>query len=104
MVRAWCDIHRMCQLSMTTAKHRMAAVNTSWPAPSNASDSAAANTATRLAPATPAAMPPAIQRPRPATPSVAARTMPTIRPASIASRKTMIRLTNMRPSQVCKCE
>ena len=32
----------------------------------------------------------------PGTPSVAARTMPTIRPASSASRNTMIRLTSMR--------
>src|SRR5262249_35783233 len=36
-------------------------------------------------------MPRPTQKPRPATPRVAARTMPTIRPASMTSRKTMTR-------------
>src|SRR5215475_8403601 len=67
----------------------MAALKAFWPEPANCWAIWPAKTATSAAPATPAAMPPAIQRRRPATPSVAASTTPTIRPASRTSRKTM---------------
>src|SRR5262245_23691443 len=50
---------------------------------------ASANNATTPAPRAPAATPAATQLPRPATPRVAASTMPMMRPASITSRKTM---------------
>src|SRR6266516_2849230 len=50
-----------------------------------------AKTATRQAPSTPPATPPLIHRPRCGTERVTAITMPTIRPASNTSRKTMIK-------------
>src|SRR3977135_162964 len=50
-----------------------------------------ANTATRHAPSTPPATPPLIHRLRCGTERVTATTMPTTRPASNTSRKTMIR-------------
>src|SRR5205823_1609139 len=51
---------------------------------------APANAATIPAPANPAATPPAIHKPRCGTPRVAASTMPTISPASMTSRRTMM--------------
>src|SRR5260221_6488415 len=50
-----------------------------------------ANTATRHAPRKPPSTPPLTHRPRCGTERVTAITMPTIRPASNTSRKTMIR-------------
>src|SRR4051812_7189426 len=50
-----------------------------------------ANTATRHAPRKPPSTPPLIHSPRWGTEHVTAITMPTIRPASNTSRKTMIR-------------
>src|SRR5512133_74219 len=64
--------------------------------PAMASERAPANTASRQEPAAPPPMPREIQLARPATPLVAAMTMPTIRPASRTSRKTMSRLASMR--------
>src|SRR5262249_45575266 len=64
-------------------------------APWNASEITFANRATMAAPTIPPRMPILIQRPRPATPRVAAMTMPTIRPASITSRNTMIAAPSM---------
>src|SRR5271170_8089708 len=83
------DIHTLCHVSISTAKPRMPALNTSWPLPPNSSDNPPVNSATKHAPNTPAATPPATQKPRPATPAVTAITMPTIRPASKTSRKTI---------------
>ena len=83
MVRPWCDIQATCQPNMSTAKIRIKAVKTSWPVPWKAFDKAAANTATRLAPAIPAAIPPAIQRARPTTLVVAARMTPTMMPGRL---------------------
>src|SRR5258708_29207092 len=57
-----------------------------------------ANTATRHAPSTPPATPPLIHRPRCGTERVTAITMPTMRPASNTSRKTMIRAASTRAS------
>src|SRR5260370_23917647 len=82
-------IQMLCQPSMMTAIDNMPALKTSWPLPEKASDKAPAKIATKPAPSTPAPMPPAIQAPRPAMPRVAASTMPTIRPASRTSRKTI---------------
>src|SRR5579863_6764042 len=83
------DIQTLCQPSISTAKPRMAALNSSCPLPPNSCDKAPANSATMQAPSTPATTPPAIQRPRPATPDVTAMTMPTISPASKTSRNTI---------------
>src|SRR5262249_34845088 len=66
-----------------------------WPAPWKASEMTPANMATTLAPSTPAMMPILTHLPRPMTPRVAAMTMPTIRPASRTSRKTMINAPSM---------
>src|SRR6516162_1918508 len=88
--RPWRAIQTLCQVSITTATPRMAALNSSWPMPSNSCDNAPANAATRHAAATPASTPPPIQRKRCATEPVTASTMPTIRPASNTSRKTMM--------------
>src|SRR5947209_5356115 len=49
-----------------------------------------------LAPRMPATMPRPTQRLRPATPLVAASTMPTIRPASMTSRNTINKLASTR--------
>ena len=54
------DIHTLCQVSISTAKPRMPALNTSWPLPPNSSDNPPVNSATTQAPSTPAATPPAI--------------------------------------------
>src|ERR1700675_3134143 len=83
------DIHTLCQVSISTAKPRMPALNISWPLPPKSSDNSPVNTATMHAPKTPAATPPAIHDVRPATPAVTAMTMPTTRPASKTSRKTI---------------
>ena len=88
-------IQALCHISMTTAMPSTLALNSSWPAPSKACEIAPANIATIAAPSTPAPMPIATQRPRPATPRVAAITMPTIRPASMTSRKTMMSAPSM---------
>src|SRR5258705_9516040 len=58
--------------------------------PANRFDSAPANTATTQAARMPASRPPPIQALRCGTVRVTASTMPTIRPASKTSRKTMI--------------
>ena len=93
--RPWLAIQVMWMPSMNTATSRIAALNSSWPTPEKAVDSAPANAATRAAPPIPAAMPAAIQRPRPSTPSVAASTIPMMRPASSTSRNTMISVASM---------
>src|SRR6185437_10358635 len=87
-------IQTLCQPSISTATIRMVALNTSCPLPDKAPEIAPANTASTAAPPTPTAIPPAIQLPRRAMPSVAASTMPTISPASRTSRKTMSRLAS----------
>ena len=56
---------------MTTAMQRMVALNTSWPLPERAWLISPAKAASRLAPASPAAMPPMIAFVRPAMPWVA---------------------------------
>src|SRR2546423_336995 len=76
---------------MTTAAPSTLALNISWPPPSKALLRLSANTASRPAPSTAIATPPATHWPRPATPRVTASTMPIIRPASITSRNTMMR-------------
>src|ERR1700712_4490244 len=75
---------------MITATQRITALNSSCPMPANRLDSAPANIATTQAAITPASTPPPIHRLRCATGRVTASTMPTIRPASKTSRKTMI--------------
>src|SRR5580692_6364646 len=87
--RPWRDIHTLCQVSIRTAKPRMLALNISWPLPPKSSDNPLVNNATRQAPKTPAATPPAIHFVRPGTAEVTAMTMPTTRPASKTSRKTI---------------
>src|SRR5882757_5910231 len=62
-----------------------------------------ANTATRHAPSTPPATPPLIHRPRCGTERVTAITMPTTRPASNTSRKTMIRAASTATSFHHEC-
>src|SRR6185312_6421038 len=88
-------IQALCHISMTTAIASTAALNSSWPEPWKASEITPAKAATMAAPARPPPMPMAIQRPRPPTPCVAASTMPTMRPASSTSRKTMINAPSM---------
>jgi hypothetical protein len=83
-------IQALCHISMMTAMPSTLALNSSWPAPSKASEIAPANSATTAAPRTPPTTPVVTQRPRPNTPRVAASTMPTIKPASMTSRKTMM--------------
>src|ERR1700722_12931564 len=80
---------------MQTAANRIAALNNSCPTPSTAAAISPANPATSAAPSTPAAQPPAIHRPRPGTPRLAAMTMPSTSPASSTSRETMIRVASM---------
>src|SRR5580704_5426335 len=84
-------IQTLCQVSMMTAKPRMEALKISWPLPPNSSDKPPVNSATRQAPSTPATTPPDTQSVRPRTPAVTAMTMPTIKPASKTSRKTIRR-------------
>src|SRR5262245_45059159 len=93
--RACSAIHMTCQASITTARINTAAVNSSWPRPSNAEVICAAKAATTADPATPARIPSATARPRPGTPREAARTTPIIRPASSTSRKTMTSAASM---------
>src|ERR1700722_4649422 len=93
--RPWSAIHKWCQPSIRTAASMTAALKISWPWPDRALESAPANRASTLAPRAPATTPAPIQRVRPAMPSVAANTMPTISPASSTSRKTMSRLASM---------
>src|SRR6185437_5333354 len=88
-------IQALCHMSITTAMPSTQALNSSWPEPSNAFEIAPAKRATIAAPTTPATTPNVTQRPRPATPRVAAMTMPTIRPASMTSRKTMMSAPSM---------
>src|SRR5689334_21088677 len=83
-------IHTLCQVSMTTATPRIAALNSSWPMPSNSRDRTPAKAATRQAAAMPPSTAPPIQPLRCRTDPVTASTMPTIRPASKTSRKTMM--------------
>src|SRR5947207_15218755 len=92
--RPWPAIHKLCQPSITAARSRIEAVNTSCPLPASASDRAPANKARSAAPITPAPMPHAMKVPRWTIPRVAASTMLTISPASNTSRKTMIRLAS----------
>src|SRR5437868_1462805 len=87
----WRAIQTLCQVSITTATIRIAALNSSCPMPANRFDKAPAKIATTQASRTPAATPPPIHRLRCGTVRVTASTMPTIRPASKTSRKTMIR-------------
>src|SRR3954469_2593212 len=98
--RLWCAIQMLCQASITTASDRMAALNSSCPTPSKAPASVWMKAARRHAPRTPAAMPAPIQSPREAMPRVAAAVIPTIRPASMTSRKTMMAV----PSMVLLCD
>src|SRR5271166_2586092 len=88
--RPWLAIQTLCQTSMTTATMRIEALKISCPIPASALAIAPANAATRQAPTTPAAMPAAMTSLLPCTPCVTASTMPTMRPASMISRKTMI--------------
>src|SRR3954451_23368804 len=88
-------IQTLCQVSITTASPRIAALNSSWAAPSNASDSFPVNSATTQAPSTPPSTPALIHQPRPVTARVTASTMPMMRPASNTSRKTMISAASM---------
>src|SRR5215475_13063690 len=88
-------IQALCHMSMITATPSTLALNNSWPEPWNASEMTPANIATMLAPTTPQTTPIVTHRPRSATLRVAARTMPTIKPASMTSRKTMISAPNM---------
>ena len=62
--RPWRAIQTLCQVSMTTATPRIAALNSSWPVPAKVADSAPANTATREAPSTPPSTLPPIHEPR----------------------------------------
>src|SRR5579862_9482172 len=80
---------------MATARMRMLASKISCPEPRNSPAICPAKAATSAAPTTPAITPRLTQRARPATPLVAASTMPTIRPASMTSRKTIRRLASM---------
>ena len=73
----------------------MAALNSSWPEPWNKAARPPAKMATKQAPTTPPATPMETQSPRPGTPLVAASTMPTIRPASMTSRKTISSVPSM---------
>src|SRR5665213_2983650 len=93
--RPWADIQMLCQASIATAMPRIDALKTSCPMPAANCESACAPNATRSEPAMPAAMPVAIQRPRPAMPRVAAATMPTISAASRTSRNTMSAVPNI---------
>src|SRR6202043_563380 len=85
-----CAIQTLCQVSMTTATPRIAALNSSCPMPANNCDNAPANAATTQAASVPASTPPPIQRLRCGTEPVTASTMPTINPASKTSRNTMM--------------
>src|SRR4051812_33228084 len=71
------------------------ALNSSCPMPANKFDSAPAKTATTQAARMPTSRPPPIQALRRGTVRVTASTMPTIRPASKTSRKTMISAASM---------
>ncbi len=95
------DIHTLCQVSIKTAKPRMLALKISWPLPPKSSDKPLVNTATRHAPKTPAATPPTIHIVRPGTVEVTAMTMPTTRPASKTSRKTISNDASTGPSFHC---
>src|SRR5215467_10356047 len=95
MPRPWLAIHTLCQVSIPTARNRMPALKSSCPDPSKRAAICPAKLATRQAPKTPAATPYLTQRPRHGTPLVAARTMPTINPASITSRNTIRRVANI---------
>src|SRR5499427_1850651 len=93
--RPWRAIQTVCHISIATAAPSTLALSNSWPEPSNALAIASANRATMQAPSAPRTTPAATQYPRPPMPRVAASTMPTIRPASITSRKTMMSAPNM---------
>ena len=88
--RPWLAIQTLCQISMATAIGRIEALKISCPTPAKASAIAPAKAATSEAPTTPAATPAAMTSRLPRTPWVTAMTMPTMRPASMTSRKTMI--------------
>src|SRR4051812_9840936 len=88
--RPWRAIQMLCQASMTTATMRIAALKSSWPTPAKADDSACTKSATSPAPRTPPRTPAPIHQPRSAMPRVTAMVMPTMRPASMTSRKTMM--------------
>src|SRR5437868_6220254 len=81
---------------MATARRRMLASKISWPDPWKSPAIFPAKAATTAAPITPATTPRLTQRPRPATPLVAASTMPTMSPASMTSRKTISKLASTR--------
>jgi hypothetical protein len=71
------------------------ALSSSWPEPANALEMEPAKAATMLAPSTPEATPRLTHQPRPTIQRVAASTIPTTRPASMTSRKTMMSAPSM---------
>src|SRR6185312_6179442 len=93
--RPWLAIQTLCQVSMPTARMRTQALSSSWPEPANNAPISLAKAATMQAPASPATTPKATQTPLPGTPLVAASTMPTMSPASMTSRKTMMSADSM---------
>src|SRR5471030_1049332 len=80
---------------MNTATIRMLPLKISCPKPARAWVMASANSASKPAPARPARMPPLMNQLLRRIPWVAARTIPTIRPASSTSRKTINRLASI---------
>src|SRR5512141_2559336 len=93
--RPWVAIQMLCQPSISTAMPRMAALNSSCPAPSAISAMVSVRPATTREPASPTPTPTASQRLRPDRPRVAAAMMPMSRAASRVSLKTMMADPNM---------
>src|SRR5258708_17505034 len=88
-------IQMLCQPSIDTAIRSTSALKISWPMPEAAEAIAPAKIATTTAPAPPPAIPFATHMARPATPRVAARTMPMISAASSTSRNTITAVASM---------